>query len=158
MKHLEFTAQDGSFSAYSQIAILYDTIGGVELARLAGSTAPNPLIPKQPDRPNMSEYPIVAPGIYLSVFDSDRHHGRPCLALNDDGPVWILQDMNPRYPNQGNMATHIRVHEGYSASWRGSAGCMTLRSPGGDIFLLENFVDGEKVSVYIPNQDWFSRR
>lgn len=157
MKHLEFTPQDGSFSAYSQVAILYDAPGGAELGRIAGSTAPNPVIPGNPDRPNLSEYPIVVPGVHLSTFYLDRHHGRPCLALNDDGLVWILQDKNPRTGAE-RTAVGIRVHEGYNASWRGSAGCMTLRSPGGDIFLLKHFVEGEQVSIYIPDQDWFARR
>lgn len=157
MKHIDFTPPDGSQSAYPQQAILFDGPGGREIGRIAGATAPNPLIPGQPDRPNLSEYPIVAPGTYLGVFDPDRHHGRPCIALNDDGPVWILQDVNPRTGAE-RTAVGIRIHEGYSTSWRGSAGCMTLISPGGDDWMLEYFVPGETVSIFIPDQDWFARR
>ena len=159
MKYLEFSKPADTYSAYPQTAILYSEPPpyGEEIDRIAGATAPNPLIPGSPDRPNLSEYPIVHPGTYIGIFYPDRHHGRPCIAIHDDGPVWILQDKNPR-TGAKRSAVGIRVHEGYSASWRGSAGCMTLRSPGGDAWLLKNFLEGERIAVYIPNQDWFSRK
>ncbi len=117
--------------------------------------------PKQADKPNLKEYPIVYPGTYLGIFDGDRHHNRPCIALNNDGPVWILQDINPRTGAE-HSAIGIRVHTGWKDSWRGSAGCMTLdpivEGDGlmGDDFLLEYFEDGEQVAVFIPDQDWFA--
>lgn len=158
MKHIDFTPPRMSDdSAYPQWAVLHDHIGGTEIDRIRASTAPNPLIPGNPDRPNLSEYPIVAPGVYSGVFHKDRHHGRPCVSLKDDGPIWILQDINPR-TGAKQTAVGIRIHEGYTASWRGSAGCMTLASPGGDEWLLKHFKDFEKVTIFIPDQDWFARR
>ena len=156
MKSLEYSKPDFLDPDSPQVAILYDAPGGNEIARIRGATAPNPQVPGQPDRPNRSEYPIVAPGTYLGTFHKTKHHGKPCLSLNDDGPVWILQDVNPRKPEQGNVALAVRVHEEWSASWRGSAGCMTLEKPGGNEFLLEHFIEGEIVSIFIPDQDWFA--
>ena len=166
MKYLEFLPPTGE-GVYPQEVILSESAGGKVLGRTWGATAPNPQIPGVPDRPNMTEYPIVHPGIYLGIFHTDRHHGRPCIAINDDGPVWILQGVNPRTGAE-HSAVGIRVHTGYKGSWRGSAGCMTLepssaREPNftfpdaGDGWLLKHFEDGEQVAIYIPDQNWFAK-
>lgn len=155
MKYLEYLAPDYLDKDSPQMVVLYDRAGGEELGRIRGATAPNPQIPGQADRPNISEYPIVRPGTYLGIFHASRHHGKPCISLNDDSPVWILQDINPRTGVEGT-AVGIRVHEEWSASWRGSAGCMTLEKPGGNEFLLRHFVEGEQVAVFIPDQSWFA--
>jgi hypothetical protein len=161
MKSLEFSSPDFKDKDSPQEVVLYDQAGGEELGRMRGASAPNPQIPGQPDRPNMSEYPIVHPGTYLGTYRGKGHHGKPCIKFRgtkgkEDGRVPILQDENPRYPKQGPYAIAIRVHEEWSESWRGSAGCMTLEKPGGNEFLKEHFKEGEVVSIFIPNQDWFA--
>jgi len=157
MKYLDFGPPDeNSMDSYPQRALLLDRPGGSLIDSIMGSTAPNPRIPGNPDRPNLSEYPIVHPGTYLGIFHEDRHHGKPCISLNDDGPVWILQDKNPRTGAE-HSAIGIRVHSGWRESWRGSAGCMTLDPGEGDFFLRTNFEEGEQVAIYIPNQDWFAK-
>ena len=161
MKYLEFMPPDYEDKDCPQEVRLWDVAGGSVLVVTRGATAPNPQIPGKPDRPNMSEYPIVSPGIYLGTYRGEGHHGKPCIKLHgkmgkEDGEVPILQDKNPRYPHQGPWAIAIRVHEEWSESWRGSAGCMTLQKPGGNEFLKEHFEEGELVSMFIPNQDWFA--
>ena len=162
MKYLEFLPPMGE-GTYPQDVILSESAGGKVISRTGGATAPNPQIPGNADKPNLSEYPIVHPGTYLGIFHPERHHGRPCIAINDDGPVWILQDVNPRTGAE-HSAVGIRVHEGYKGSWRGSAGCMTLEPPkdmepgyiAGDGWLLKHFEEGEQVAIFIPDQDWFA--
>lgn len=142
------------YQALPQIAFLRDENGTI-LDAIRGSTAPNPQIPGQPDKPNLSEYPIVKPGEYIGVFSKNGHHGKPCIRLMSDGQVPILQEKNPRYPDQGPFALAIRVHEIWKGSWRGSAGCMTLEE-GANNWMLRNFEDGEAVKVIIPDQSWFA--
>ncbi len=153
-----------NFSVLHQIAFLISEEGLI-MDAIRGSTAPNPRLPGKSDKPNMSEYPIVKPGEYMGVFSKDGHKkgsllypdGRPCIRLMSDGPVPILQEKNPRYPDQGPFALAIRVHEVYKNSWRGSAGCMTLE-PGADNWMRRNFEEGEAVKVIIPDQSWFANR
>lgn len=155
MKRLDFSPPLRDYAdPFPQKVTLMDASGWV-MAEIWGATAPNPQIPGNPDRPNMSEYPIVHHGMYLGKFYKDKHHGKPCISINDDGPVPILQDVNPRHPEQGAIAIAIRVHEAWKGSWRGSAGCMTLE-PGGNEFLLKHFTEGEVVAVFIPDQEWFA--
>lgn len=155
MKYLEFLPPDYDDEDQPQKVLLREAPGSTLLGTIRGCTAPNPQIPGNPDRPNMSEYPIVHPGTYIGTFHEAGHHGRPAIHLRDDGEVPILQDENPRTGAEGT-AVGIRVHEQYSGSWRGSAGCMTLESPGGDEFLLKHFTEGEQVAMFIPDQDWFA--
>ena len=161
MKYIEFLPPIHVNITYPQAVILWDDPQGNIIDTTTGATAPNPFIPGNTDEPNLSEYPIVRPGTYLGTFRGDGHHNRPCIKFHgkdgeEDGAVPILQNKNPRHPNQGPWAYGIRIHEGYTASWRGSAGCMTLESPGGDEFLKENFEEGELVAIFIPDQEWFA--
>lgn len=129
---------------------------GLPLGSFAGSTVPNYQVPGQPDRPNLDEYPILGGGQYLGRFSVTGHKGaRPAIVIEENGPVPIYQGGNPKFPSQGKHATHIHIHEGFSGSWRGSAGCPTL-APGGAKFLVHIFDEEEPVLVIIPDPFWFA--
>ena len=80
-----------------------------------GSSWPNPTNPN----------PGVAQGTYEAIYSPIGHRGRePGVRLENGGPVPTLVP-NPLQNNQ-SFATGINIHSGYSATCRGSAGCITI--------------------------------
>ena len=155
MKTLVFTPPiKGQAGPYTQMAVLLDG-DAKSISTFPASTVPNPFVPRHKDRPNLEEYPIVRPGVYKAYFSVYGHHGHPGIVLNDNGPVPIIQDINPQTGVEGT-ADYIHVHEGYTDQWRGSAGCMTL-GVGGNNWMIKNFDELEDMLVSIPDQDWFTK-
>lgn len=155
MKTIEFTGPLFSLRhPYQQIMMVTSPL--TVLGYFIGSTVPNPQIPNKEDRPNLDEYPILCGGQYSGHYSATGHkQSRPAIVIENNNPVPVYQGGNPRYPNQGKTATHIHIHEGYSESWRGSAGCPTL-DVGGGKFMEHIFDEGEKVLVIIPDPFWFA--
>lgn len=153
MRALLFTPPLPEFEedTYPQYCVLL--INCIPVGAYRAATVPNPLVPGQPDRPNLYEYPVVKSGVYDAVFNRAGHKGKPAVRIHADQAVPIVQATNPRTGALGT-ATGIRIHEGYKGKWRGSAGCITL-APGGGDWLLSFFREDEKMLVAIPSPDWF---
>jgi hypothetical protein len=67
-------------------------------------------------------------GDYSGVYNPRGHHGQfPAVRIENGDPIPTL-GRNP-YQNGQNFADGINIHEGYSATRRGSAGCPTI-APG----------------------------
>lgn len=155
MKTIEFTLPLFSLpNPYQQIMAVL-TYDGKLLGHFPGSTVPNYQVPNQSDRPNLEEYPVICGGQYRGKFSNKGHKGSfPAVVFEDNGLIPIYQSGNPRYPEQGKYATHIHIHEGYSDSWRGSAGCATLAKDGGK-FMQHLFNENEEVLIVVPDPFWF---
>jgi hypothetical protein len=77
-------------------------------------------------------YAFIAPGEYnWRCWDSPKH-GK-CLLLNEGGAV-PTANANPNHDFK-NAAYNIEVHQAYSMSWPGSAGCTTIKYDDWDDFI-----------------------
>lgn len=103
---------------YDQVVTLYDQNGNV-IGFYQGSSSPNPYDPRNPT----VGYPTVQEGAYPVTHG--QHKGAPALVVNGDRLV-PTTGPNPRFPAQGENASLIRIHSGWTATWRGSAGCFTI--------------------------------
>ena len=154
MKTVEFTLPLFSFKPPYQQAMVVVGADGIPIAFFPASTVPNWQRPKQADRPNLDEYPVICGGMYRGRYSATGHRqSRPALVFEDNGDIPIYQGGNPRFPKQGKHANYIHVHEGGSV-WRGSAGCPTL-AVGGGVFLGEMFEEGEEMNINVPDPFWF---
>ncbi len=157
MKSLEFTAPFNSvMPPYNQLGVLMDPDGEI-VDRIWGSTVPNVQRPGEPDRDNYLEYPVLAPGWYDTHYAEHGHRGSdPCLVLENNKPVPINQVVNPK-TGKRKSADYIHVHDGYSEVVRGSAGCITLEDGKGKVWLRRNFLEDEKVKLFVPSPfPWFN--
>jgi RHS repeat-associated protein len=95
--------------------VVVESEDGTKSVTVPGSSWPNP------NNPN----PGIAPGTYEARYSQTGHKGQePGIRLRDGGPI---PTVGPN-PNQGNQAysTGINIHCGWSGTWRGSAGCITI--------------------------------
>ena len=95
--------------------VVVESDDGTKSVTVPGSSWPNP------NNPN----PGIAPGTYDARYSQTGHKGQdPGIRLRDGGPI---PTVGPN-PNQGNQAysTGINIHCGWSGTWRGSAGCITI--------------------------------
>ena len=123
--------------------------GGVELFSGAISTEPNPYKPLN-HRPWHDVYARIAEGDYVwkCIPDHDKY-GR-CLLINNGG---IVRTLNPNSNhNSEYMATQIFVHDGYSETWRGSKGCITV-PPSSELGFFKCFADNETGKLTIRKGD-----
>ena len=109
-------------SVYNQLVQVFDATG-LKIIEVKGSSEPNPFKPKTPTIKGSAAYPYVKKGIYSITHG--LHRGKPALVLNSNAYV-PTTEVNPNYPEYGNNANYIHVHWGYSETWKGSAGCMTI--------------------------------
>jgi len=154
MKTVEFTLPLFSLAIpFSQVMVV--TNNDHVLGHFPGSSVPNYQVPNKADRPNLEEYPVICGGQYLGNYSATGHkQSVPAIVFEDNGPIPIYQSENPRFPKQGPFATYIHIHEAYSDSWRGSAGCPTLAIGGGK-FLEHLFDENEEVRIIVPDPFWF---
>ena len=149
MKTLLFTPPVDD-TTYPQYAVLVED--GVAISQYRGATVPNDP-PREPDgKKGVPAYPVVAKGVYDAYYSAWGHHGLPGIVLEDNKPVPIMQDINPKTGK--TTADYIHVHGGYKPGWRGSAGCMTL-AMGGTNWMVKHFIEKEGLQVSIPNQGWY---
>ena len=119
------------------------------LARLRGSTWPNPLNPKD-HSVKLSDYAgAVAAGTYKARFSMTAHNGKPGLDIENNGKIPTICPN----PNQdGKMyADHVDIHVGWNDSWRGSKACLTIHPKDWAAF-ANCFEEGEKVELIIERR------
>ncbi|KAF7787651.1 hypothetical protein PRUB_a5334 [Pseudoalteromonas rubra] len=133
-------------AVYSQEVTVLDEHGNI-LGTFEGSSTPNPYKPRNPNVRGTDAYPQVQGGQY--DLTHGLHRGQPALSVNGDGFVPTTAP-NPNFPQQGSTANFIRVHKGYSNTWKGSAGCMTINPSQWDDFMNTVPASG-KGTLYLPN-------
>jgi RHS repeat-associated protein len=100
--------------AYGGI-ITVESGDGTRTVSVPGSTWPNP----------NNANPGILPGTYDSLYRSTGHKGQvPGIRLRDGAPIPTIGP-NSAQTNQ-SQATGINIHCGWSRTWRGSAGCITI--------------------------------
>ena len=149
MKTLLFTLPVDD-TTYPQYAVLTEDWQAISMFR--GATVPNDPPREANGEKGVPAYPVVASGVYDAYYSAWGHHGLPGIVLEDNKPVPIVQDINPKTGK--TTADYIHVHEGYKPNWRGSAACMTL-APGGTNWMEKHFKQMEKLQVSIPDQLWY---
>ena len=96
---------------------------GVELLSGRISTEPNPFRPKDKS-PWYDVYARIAEGTYKYQCIPDHHKFGRCLLINDGGDVTTLNPNSNR--DGGYVGSQIFIHTGWSETWRGSKGCLTI--------------------------------
>jgi hypothetical protein len=86
-------------------------------------------------------YVRIAEGTYnYELIPEHTKYGR-CILINNGGEVPTLNP-NPNH-NKAYIATEIFIHVGFSMSWRGSRGCLTI-DPDHEEAFFACFDDHEK--------------
>jgi hypothetical protein len=131
-------------SGYPDLYILTDAQTTQEIARGACGTNPNPIRPSN-HAPWQNAYGQIAAGTYSFECMVTGKHGK-CLAINGGGKV-PTTNSNVNH-NGAKYAEAVLVHEGFSATWRGSAACCTIPPTDWKPFIAR-FAIGEKGDVVV---------
>ncbi|WP_299022850.1 peptidoglycan-binding domain-containing protein, partial [uncultured Photobacterium sp.] len=131
-------------NVYNQLVQVFDAKNEL-LIEVKGSSKPNPFKPKSPSIKGENAYPHVKSGSYL--VEHGLHKRKPALVLNSNKYVPTTKT-NPNYPEYGKNANYIHVHWGYSKTWKGSAGCMTIHPDDWKRFLSS--IPNGKGEITIP--------
>jgi hypothetical protein len=89
-------------------------------------------------------YAWIAPGLYWYECIEHPKRGR-CLLLNGGG---VVATRNYNVKHAGRYMTECMVHCGWSKTWRGSAGCITVPPSGWSTF-IENFAVGDVNTIFV---------
>jgi len=124
--------EDQGDRSFRAVVSVFDD-AGVPIYTCAGSTYPNPHKPKDANIRTIDAYGCVRSGVYAWKYGDQAHNGEPAININNNQPI----DTIAPNPNQGGklFADHVDIHSAWSETWRGSAGCLTIRKSAWHSFL-----------------------
>jgi hypothetical protein len=148
MKLIRFQ-ENGKWSQPGYLAEVYIEKSDGILARLRGSTWPNPFNPKDNEIALANYAGAVAPGKYKARFSMRAHNGDPGFDIENNGRIPTICP-NPNQ-NGKQYADHVDIHVGWSDTWRGSKACLTIHPKDWAAFVT-SFEEGENVQVIIERR------